>query len=143
MRGSPIIPCLRYADPGTAIDFLCGAFGFDHHAIYADPDDPKIILHAQLALNDGMIMLGSTRPPHAGDLYRWRTVREAGGVTGCIYMVVTDVDAHAERAERHGATILRYPHDNDGYPGRGYETLDSEGNVWTFGSYDPWAASAD
>jgi uncharacterized glyoxalase superfamily protein PhnB len=141
MPGSPIIPCLRYADAPAAIEFLCQAFGFEKHAVYADPQDAATVHHAQLVLGEGMIMLGSVQPGTAADLYRWKTVREAGGITACIYMLVADVEAHARRAQDKGASILRYPHDNEGYPGRGYDALDLEGNVWSFGNYDPWAAS--
>ena len=31
-----LIPCLRYADAPAAIGFLCNAFGFTRHAVYAD-----------------------------------------------------------------------------------------------------------
>ncbi len=41
-----------------------------------------------------------------------------------------------------GAEILTPPHDNEGYPGRGYDARDPEGHVWSFGSYDPYAAPA-
>src|SRR3546814_6749066 len=33
---STIIPCLRYRDALAAIDWLCRAFGFEKHAVYAD-----------------------------------------------------------------------------------------------------------
>lgn len=33
---STIIPCLRYRDAHVAIEWLCRAFGFDKHAVYAD-----------------------------------------------------------------------------------------------------------
>ncbi|MBG6117901.1 MULTISPECIES: VOC family protein [unclassified Sphingobium] len=140
MPGSPVIPCLRYADAPAAIDFLCEAFGFVRHAVYADDADPRIIHHAQLVLNDGMVMLGSVQDMAAESLYTWSTARDLGGVTGCVYVVVPDVDAHSLHARNEGAVVVDEPHDNDGYPGRGYSALDPEGNVWSFGSYDPWAA---
>jgi uncharacterized glyoxalase superfamily protein PhnB len=142
MPGSAMIPCLRYADAPAAIDFLCSAFGFDRHAVYADPEDPTIIHHAQLVLGAGMVMLGSAQPAPTDSLIRWRTARQLGGVTGCIYIVVPDADLHCEQAREKGAVIIRGPQDNDGYPGRGYDALDPEGNVWSFGSYDPWAQTA-
>jgi uncharacterized glyoxalase superfamily protein PhnB len=37
-----------------------------------------------------------------------------------------------------GAEITRAPQTQD-YGGRDYTCKDSEGNVWTFGTYDPWA----
>jgi uncharacterized glyoxalase superfamily protein PhnB len=139
MKGkSPVIPCLRYADAPAAIDFLCAAFGFERHAVYTDEADPSIVHHAQLTLGDGMIMLGSDRPGGVKDLYRWKTPAEGGGITQCVCCYVADVDAHAATAEAAGARIIRGPYDNDGYPGRGYDALDTEGNVWNFGSYDAW-----
>ncbi|WP_070155992.1 VOC family protein [Sphingobium phenoxybenzoativorans] len=139
MKGkSPVIPCLRYADAPAAIDFLCAAFGFERHAIYTDEADPSVVHHAQLTLGDGMIMLGSDRPGGVKDLYGWKTPAEAGGITQCVCCYVADVDAHAATAKAAGARIIRGPYDNDGYPGRGYDALDTEGNVWNFGSYDAW-----
>lgn len=140
MQGkSPVIPCLRYADAPAAIAFLCDSFGFERHAVHTDDADPSIVHHAQLVLGDGMVMLGSDRPGETKDLYGWKTPAEAGGITQCICCYVSDVDAHAERAKVAGARIVRGSYDNMGYPGRGYDALDPEGNVWNFGSYDPWA----
>lgn len=131
-----IIPAIRYADAPAAIDFLVNAFGFERHAVYADPQDPAIIHHAQLVWQGQMIMLGSARPDPK---LPWRLPREAGGVTGALYLVVDDPDAHHARAASAGADIVNAPHDNEGYPGRGYEARDPEGQFWSFGSYDPWA----
>ena len=119
--------------------FLCDAFGFTRHAVYADQTDPSVILHAQLVLGNSMIMLGTARDDPQGAQYRWRLAREAGGVTVAFYIFTPDPDAHHARASAHDAEIIRAPHPNDGYPGRGYEARDPEGNVWSFGSYDPWA----
>jgi uncharacterized glyoxalase superfamily protein PhnB len=131
-----IIPSLRYEDAPAAIDFLVKALSFKRHAIYADPANPAIIHHAQLVWQNQMIMLGS---PRNDPRYRWLLAREAGGVTTALYLVVDDPDAHHARAAAAGAEIVGAPHDNDGYPGRGYEARDTEGNAWSFGSFDPWA----
>lgn len=143
MPGSPVIPCLRYADAPAAIAFLCAAFGFQKHAVHADDVDSGVIHHAQLTLGDGMVMLGSVRDGKGESLYTWSTVRDLGGTTACVYMVVDDVDAHCLHARNEGAVVVDEPHDNPGYPGRGYTALDPEGNVWSFGSYDPWAPPPD
>jgi uncharacterized glyoxalase superfamily protein PhnB len=133
-----LIPALRYQNAPAAIEFLCAAFGFERHAVYADEQNPSIIHHAQLTLGDSMIMLGSARPDATAEKYHWRTPAEAGGVTMSIYAVIADPDAHAAGARAAGADIIGEPHDNQGYPGRGYEVRDTEGNIWSFGSYDPW-----
>jgi uncharacterized glyoxalase superfamily protein PhnB len=138
MPGSPAIPCLRYADAPAAIDFLCAAFGFTVQAVHPDEVDPTIIHHAQLVLGNGMVMLGSVRDMESESLYTWSTARDLGGVTACVYVVVPDPDAHCLHARNEGAVVVDEPHDNPGYPGRGYTALDPEGNVWSFGSYDPW-----
>jgi uncharacterized glyoxalase superfamily protein PhnB len=141
--GPRLIPCLRYADAPAAIDFLCRAFGFTRQAVYADDTDPTLIHHAQLLLGESMIMLSSARPGPVATLYNWRTPAEAGGITMCIYGVVEDPDAHAATARAAGASIIVEPHDNEGYPGRSYDARDTEGNVWNFGSYDPFAPAAE
>ncbi|MCA1713635.1 MAG: glyoxalase, partial [Gammaproteobacteria bacterium] len=51
-----IIPCLAYRDALAAIDWLCRAFGFVRHAVYADGE---VVHHAQLTFGNGMIMLSS------------------------------------------------------------------------------------
>jgi uncharacterized glyoxalase superfamily protein PhnB len=128
-----IIPSLRYVDASGAIDFLCNAFGFERQAVYPDEKDPTIIQHAQLLWHDRMIMLGSVPPPAAKpDL-----PPNAPGLAG-LYMIVADVDAHAAHARAAGAEITSEPEDKP-YGGRGYGARDPEGNVWSFGSYDPWA----
>lgn len=55
---STIIPCLRYRDALGMIDWLCTAFGFERHAVYAEGDTVR---HAQLVFGSGMLMLDSVR----------------------------------------------------------------------------------
>ena len=61
MRQHPtFIPCLRYADAPAAIDFLCRAFGFERHVVYADEN---IVHHAQLKLDDSFVMVSTAAKP--------------------------------------------------------------------------------
>ena len=128
---SPIIPAIRYSDGARAVAWLQSAFGFEPHLV-VEGEDGRID-HAQLVLGSGMVMLGSARDGEFDDLVGAAT---GGAVT--MYVVVDDVDAHASRAEQAGARIVMKPEDQD-YGGRLYTCLDFEGNVWSFGSYDPWA----
>jgi uncharacterized glyoxalase superfamily protein PhnB len=134
-----LIPCLRYQNAPAAIEFLCAAFRFERHAVYTDDSDPSIVHHAQLLLDGNMVMLSSARPGPVQDRYRWMTPSKAGGITMCVCAVIDDPDAHAARARAAGAEIIVEPQDNEGYPGRSYVARDPEGNVWNFGSYDPFA----
>ncbi len=135
-----LIPCLQYEDAPAAIDFLCRTFGFARQAVHADPENPKIIHHAQLTLGTGprpaMVMLGSAR---SGNPFGLRTPQQAGCITMLVYATVDDADAHYARAKAAGAHIVREVRDNEGYPGRSYTARDPEGHVWDFGTYDPWA----
>jgi uncharacterized glyoxalase superfamily protein PhnB len=133
-----IIPALRYQDAPAAIDFLCKAFGFERRAVYADERDPRIVHHAELTWRDRMVMLSSVNDTAYSRAAKMRTVGEAGGPTVGLYLIVEDVDAHAGRARAAGAEIFEGPEEK-GYGGRGYSARDPEGNVWSFGSYDPWA----
>jgi uncharacterized glyoxalase superfamily protein PhnB len=55
-----------------------------------------------------------------------------------LYVVVSDPDAHCARAKAAGAKIVMSLSDKE-YGGRDYTARDPEGNIWTFGNYDPWA----
>ncbi|HSD18306.1 MAG TPA: VOC family protein [Thermomonas sp.] len=131
---STVIPCLRYRNALAMIDWLCEAFGFEKHAVYADGDT---VHHAQLVFGNGMIMLGSTS--NAGE---WgKAIVQPGDVGGretqspCV--IVADADAHYARAVAAGAAIVIDIADQP-YGGRGYACKDPEGHYWWFGSYDPW-----
>ena len=136
-----VIPSLRYADAPKAIDWLCNAFGFERHLVV--PDEGGTIAHAQLRIGNGMLMLGSggdhdgpfdrlVRPPKSRNEPR----------PSSIYVIVEDADAHYARARAAGAEIVMELEDPE-YGGRAYTCSDLEGNVWTFGSYDPNAENAE
>ena len=100
---SPVIPCLRYRDAARMIDWLCGAFGFERHAVHEDGKGD--IAHAQLTLGLGMIMLGSAR---AGDDPFGRaqsTPAALRGTTQSPYLVVPDADEIYRRAKAADATF--------------------------------------
>lgn len=133
-----IIPNLRYADALAAIDFLCGAFGFERRAVHLAEHDATRVQHAQLIWCDRMIMIYSINDTEYARSANMKTVAQAGGPTVGLYLIVQDVDAHADRARKAGAEIFLGPQDEP-YGGRGYSARDPEGNVWSFGSYDPWS----
>lgn len=129
-----IIPTMRYANATRMIDWLCDAFGFERHAVYEDGEGG--IAHAQLTFGSGMIMLADDTD---GEFSQYQsTPQSLGGTTQSAYLVVADVDAVCERARAAGARIVIGPRDED-YGGRGFVCIDPEGQVWSFGSYDPWA----
>ena len=131
-----MIPTLRYWDATAAIDWLCTAFGFEKHLVV--PGEDGTITHAQLVFGNGMVMLGSARDDDFGQLQKPLATPDAP-VSNSTYVIVSDVDAHHARAVAAGAKVVMEPEDQD-YGGRLYACRDPEGNLWNFGSYDPWEA---
>ena len=129
-----MIATMRYDDAPRMIEWLCTAFGFERHFVV--PGDHGTIAHAQLAFGTGMIMLGTARDDEWGAIVK--TVADVGARTGSVYVVVAEIDAHCARARTAGAEIVRGPEDTD-YGSREYAARDPEGQVWSFGTYDPWA----
>jgi uncharacterized glyoxalase superfamily protein PhnB len=126
MSNPTMFPSLSYDDAAAAIDFLCDAFGFERHAVYA-ADDGRI-QHAELRSGNGLVMFGSASPEYPA----------ARGSSGGTYVVVEDPDAHCAQARVAGAEITRDLHDTE-YGSREYGAKDPEGNNWYFGTYQPFA----
>jgi uncharacterized glyoxalase superfamily protein PhnB len=129
-----LFPALRYADADAAVAWLRDAFGFEEHAVHRD--EAGVVAHAELRLGGGLLMLGQARP---GDWMGGEPPDPRRASAG-IYAVMGDVDAHHARAAAAGAEITRAPADTD-YGSREYAARDLEGNAWSFGTYDPFAAA--
>lgn len=130
---STIIPGMHYRNAPAAIDWLCQVFGFERKAVY--PGEDGTIMHAELTLGGGMVMLGSYR-----DDCHMKHPDEVGGVeTRGVNLVVDDADAVYARAKSAGAKIVMEIEDKP-YGGRAFGCLDLEGRLWWVGTYDPWTA---
>lgn len=129
---SRIIPSLRYADAKRAVTWLQEAFGLEAQMVVEDGDR---IVHAQMTYGSGMLMLGS-----GGESAEYDSVVGVDGDRSNfgLFVIVEDVDTHYTTAQEAGAEIVMPPEPQD-YGGSLYTCKDFEGNVWSFGSYDPWA----
>src|SRR5262245_22071524 len=114
-----LCPGLRFRDEHLAMDWLERAFGFSRHAVYTD--DAGKLLHAELKLGPGILMLGSGPEDTLGF---------------SIYVYVADLDAHFARATAAGAEIVR-PLADTSYGSREFAARDLDGHVWYFGTYQP------
>lgn len=123
-----VYPTLLYRDAKAAVQHLTRAFGFTEEVVYAGEDGT--VLHAELSFGNGMVMLGSKG---SGDVFD--TAMSDSG-PAAVYLVVEDTDAHFSRAREAGAEILMEPTDQE-YGSREYMARDSEGNIWSFGTYAP------
>jgi uncharacterized glyoxalase superfamily protein PhnB len=131
---STVIPGFRYRNAPAAIEWLEKVFGFQRHAVHEGPNGT--IMHAELTLGNGMIMLGSGKD----DEHRrgFRPPDELDGVeTGALYIVVPDADAAHARAVAAGANVTSPLHDTP-YGSRDFAVKDPEGHTWSVGTYDPW-----
>lgn len=123
-RSSPratVVPILVYEDVGTAIDWLCGTFGFKERLRAGGPGGT--VTHAQLDIAEGAVMLGRQgaefRPPRPNEVSQF------------LHVHVEDVDKHFENARQRGARILKSPTDTP-FGERQYTVEDLGGHRWTF-----------
>jgi len=126
-----IYPSLSYDDAAAAIDWLCRAFGFEKRLVVPSPDGG--VLHSELSLGPGVIMVSSARP-ESGRL----SPRGLAGVNQVLSVHVDDPDAHCTHALASGAKLMQPLRDEE-YGARGYGVQDLEGHSWYFGDYRPGA----
>jgi uncharacterized glyoxalase superfamily protein PhnB len=120
-------PIVSYEDADAAIEWLKRAFGAKEIAVHRGGDGS--VEHMELSFEGGVVM-GGTKG--AGEL----ASKVAIGTPTSIYLVISDPDAHHERAVAAGADVV-IPLRDEEYGSRGYSALDPEGNVWSFGTYRP------
>lgn len=114
---------IYYAKPTVAARWLADAFSLGTPDQFGDADSPD---HSWIEFRIGncSVMLF---PLDGGR-------REDDPVTHVPWVFVDDLDAHLERACRHGATIVSGIRQH-GY--RAYEAADLEGHHWTFAQARP------
>ena len=120
-----ITPYLYYEDVAGALDWLARAFGFSERMRMPGPDGG--VMHAEMELADGVIMLGCPGP-------EYRNPAHLGQGTQSLYVFVDDVDKHFEKAKDAGAKILEPPADQF-YGDRRYGAEDPEGHAWFFATH--------
>jgi uncharacterized glyoxalase superfamily protein PhnB len=102
--------------------------GFTEHAIYRNESDPSIVEHAEwLWPGGGGIMFGSDTQDAAG-------ASKPGAAAA--YLVTDTPDEAFDAAVAAGGSVDRPMEDKD-YGGRGGSVRDPEGNIWSFGDYQP------
>ena len=126
-------PVLRYRDARAAMAFLEQAFGFECKA--AHPNGGGELQHVEMTFGGGAIMFGT-----ASDDGDYARIAQPPG-SGSVYVVVEDPDALHDRVVRAGGDVVMPLTDQD-YGSRDFAVRDPEGNLWNFGTYDPWAAAA-
>ena len=122
-----------YDDAAAAIDWLARAFGFEVR-VKIESERGQII-HSQLTLNGGLIMVAQARLTKERPFCK--SPRGVGGAnTQVLCAFVDDAEAHCERAREAGAIIRVEPatqdYGEDYWADRTYEAEDLEGHHWFF-----------
>src|SRR5215470_3188141 len=91
---------MHYRNAPEAIEWLCRVFGFEKHAVYPGPRNT--IMHAELTLGGGMIMLGSVND-NASTRHMKLPAEVGGAQTRGVSLIVQDADEVYERAKAAGA----------------------------------------
>ena len=120
-----ITPYLLYEDVAAALDWLTKTFGLRERMRLPDPNG--VIVHAEMELEEGVVMMG-----HPGPDYR--SPKRTGHVAQHLYVYVDGVDEHFEHARAQGASILEEPTDQF-YGDRRYGVEDLEGHQWYFAEH--------
>ena len=129
-----IVPMISYGNGVSALEWLVNAFGFREQTRICDPTG--VLLHGELEIGGGLVMLASPSPDYEGpkrhreSCERARKWSSAAGIIDGVLVHVDDLDAHFERAKASGATILSEI--EEGPPGRRYRAEDIEGHRWFF-----------
>ena len=93
---STVIPGMHYRNAPDAIEWRCRVFGFEKHAVYTGPGNS--IMHAELTLGSGMIMLGSVNDKMP-DRHMKLPAEVGGAQTRGVSLIVKDADEIYARAK--------------------------------------------
>lgn len=118
-----------YEDALAAIAELKEVFGFEEHLVALD-DDGRTVVHSELRWPEGgIVQIGSYDPEN-------EFARALPPGAQCLYVVTADPHAVWDRCQAAGLAVVRPPESPHYDPeGMGFVVRDSEGNIWSFGSY--------
>ncbi len=118
---------LFYKDLAAALEWLAKSFGLEKRMQLPGPDGG--IVHAEMTLADGVIMMGPD-----SDERGCLSPRDLPGVNQSLYVYVDGLEAHYQRAKASGAEITSEPEDMF-WGDRVYSARDVEGHHWTFAEH--------
>ena len=130
-----ILPYLHYQNLEKALEWLTSVFGFD--VSFTLPDKEGNLMHAEIKMADGVVMLGPTDKERGG-----LSPVDLPGVNQSLFVYVEDVDGHYRHARSKGADITMEPEEMF-WGDRIYAVKDLEGHQWTFGQHVKEVAPED
>lgn len=132
-RGTSALTLVRYREPERAVAWLVRALGFTLRRVVTRADGSFGFAH--MAFGDSLVMVTPVRDAPFDRLFKMPDETGRTSTQAC-YFQVPDIEAHHARAKAAGADIVLdiklYEHG-----GCRYACRDTEGHLWTFGTYDP------
>jgi len=120
-----IMPSLRYNDMGAALAWLNQTFGLTEHLRWTDAGG--VVRHAEMRIDQAFVELSAA--PEG-----YRNPKRLGEVCQSLVVLVDDVDAHYDKAQAAGATIIVALADQP-WGLRQYIAEDLEGHHWQFSQH--------
>ncbi len=93
-----LTPHIVVADGAAAIEFYKQAFGARENGRLLTPDG-KAVMHAQLTIDDSILMLGGEMPPNS------LSPKSRGGTSVVLHLYLADADAAFDRAVQAGCAV--------------------------------------
>lgn len=121
---SRITPYVFYNDVPRAIEWLSASFGFE--SIHQMPGPDGTIVHAEMKLQDGLIMLGLAVANEGS-----KSPLETHGINQSLYVYVDNLEEHYQQAKSSGATITSEIKEMF-WGDKMYTANDLEGHHWAF-----------
>jgi uncharacterized glyoxalase superfamily protein PhnB len=119
-----VIALLVYEDIAAAHDFLVAALGFESGGVHRDGAGRAV--HGEVRAGEFAIWLHRVTAEHCLASPKLLPASNSG-----LVIFVDDVDAHYERARKHGVDVEQPPQDQP-YGQREYGVTDPEGHRWWF-----------
>lgn len=143
MSDSTVIVGMSYRSAPQSVDWLCRVFGFEKRAVH--PGSNNAIMHAELMLGGGMLMIGSQKDDEYPRLSKHPD--EIGGAeTRGANLVVDDADGTGARTTRCTPQVYarakavgaEMPSDIQAKPygGLAFTCRDLEWRIWNVGTYN-------
>jgi len=127
-----VTPHLVLDDCAGAIEFYKKAFGAKEDLRMPGPGGK--IVHAEITIDGGKVMLNDEMPPMPGVPGTFKSPRAAGLATSAVFLYVKDVDALFNRAVKAGCQVRMPPMDMF-WGDRFGQVIDPYGHSWGLGTH--------
>jgi len=131
MKTQPIIPHLAVDNASAAIEFYVKAFGAKEISRQPAPQNPSKVLHAELELNGGRLMLADDFPEMRGG--KASTAKALGGSPVTLHLTSESAEQLFNQAVKAGAKVTM-PFAEQFWGSRYGQVTDPFGLLWSLGT---------